>query len=432
MDSAKTSEEILQALSTGGADLGECSVSEGNATEIYYESGKISMVRSVLNHMVVAKAIQEQKKGIYSTNELTPDTAREAAAAALESAQHAPMDPAEGISEPTENASFSRGVASADRDRLYNLLHDFLETVRAEYPKISFDSVSVGHACSDLYYSNTNGVRLHDTNGYYSFSAMFMAKEDDLTSSFLDTGFYFTDLETPLIERGMLRTMLAEAQEQIRPQTLNGKFVGDLIVTPACLGDFLRTAQSNFLSDSSLIDGTSLWKDAMNRSVASDLLTWRALPESPEIPAADRLTGDGYVARDMTIIENGILRNFCLSRYGAAKTGLQRSMNTGDAYVVESGDTGLEQMIASVENGLLLNRISGGQPASNGDFSSVAKNSFLIRNGKIVGAVTETMITGNIAAMLKNIVTVSKERISDGAGILPWVRMTGVTISGQA
>lgn len=432
MDCAKTSEEILRALSNGGADLGECSVSEGNATEIYYESGKISMVRSVLNHMVVAKAIQGQKKGIYATNELTPDTATEAAAAALESAQHAPVDPAEGISERTENAGFSRGVASANRDQLYNLLHDFLETVRVEYPKISFDSVSVGHACSDLSYSNTNGVRLRDANGYYSFSAMFMAKEGDLTSSFQDVGFYFTDLETPLFERGMLRTLLAEAQEQIRPQTLDGKFVGDLIVTPACLGDFLRTAQSNFLSDSSLIDGTSLWKDLMNQPVASDLLTWRSQPESPEIPAASRLTDDGYVAKDMTIIEKGVLQNFCLSRYGAAKTGLQRSRNSGDDYVVDAGDTSLEQMIASVENGLLLNRISGGQPASNGDFSSVAKNSFLIRNGKIVGAVTETMITGNIAEMLKNIVAVSKERIADGASILPWVRMTGVTISGQS
>ena len=120
-----------------------------------------------------------------------------------------------------------------------------------------------------------------------------------------------------------------------------------------------------------------------------------------------------------------------VNRYGAAKTGRERSANTQSCYVVDPGETTLAEMIASVSNGLLLNRISGGAPASNGDVSAVAKNSFLIRDGKIAGAVTETMLSGNIAAMLKQITAISKERISDGASILPWIKTTGVTISGK-
>lgn len=431
MDCGKISEDILNALRQGGADMGECVVSAGETTEIYYESGKISMVRTVLNQKAAVKSIKEQKKGTFATNALTENTASEAAAAALAASEQAPADPAEGVAEYTENRIFARGSRTPDRDRLYTLLRDFLDTVARDYPKISFDSVSIGHSYGEMTYRNTNGVEMRESDGYNTFSTMFMAREGEKTSSFNYFGFVFNDLDTPLLERGMARTLLAETEQQIAPQPIEGKFEGDLIITPACLMDFLETAAGNFLSDGAMIEGTSIWKDSLNRPVASELLTWRSMPESPDLVATDRVSGDGYAAKNMTILEKGILKNFCLSRYGAAKTGRERSANTQSCYVVDPGETTLAEMIASISNGLLLNRISGGAPASNGDVSAVAKNSFLIRDGKIAGAVTETMLSGNIAAMLKQITAISKERISDGASILPWIKTTGVTISGK-
>ena len=71
-------------------------------------------------------------------------------------------------------------------------------------------------------------------------------------------------------------------------------------------------------------------------------------------------------------------------------------------------------MIAGIDKGLIVNRFSGGQPSSNGDFSGVAKNSFLIEDGKVSSAVSETMISGNIIDMLNNIVAISKEQTTDG------------------
>ncbi len=431
MDCGKTAEDILQAVRVGGADMGECTVSNSETTEVYYESGKISMVRSVLNHTAAIKVIRGRKKGSVTTNACDAVSVNTAVADAFEAAAHAPEDSAEGVAELKENRAFAAGERRPDRERLYTLLREFLDTVRREYPKISFDSVSVGHSFREKVYRNTNGVELREAKGFNEFEAMFMAKDGETTSSFNYFGVCFDELDTPLIERGMARTLLAETERQLQPETLHGKFEGDLIITPACLPTFLYYAQSNFLSDGVLIDGTSIWKDALDTPVASELLTWRSLPESGGLPGASRLTGDGYTAKDMAIIENGILKNFCLTRYGAAKTGLTRSANTQDCYVVEPGERSLEEMIASVENGLLLNRFSGGNPSPNGDFSGVAKNSFLIRNGKIAAAVSETMISGNIAALLKNIVAVSRERVSDGMTVVPWVKAADVTISGK-
>ena len=154
-------------------------------------------------------------------------------------------------------------------------------------------------------------------------------------------------------------------------------------------------------------------------------------PLSEEIVGGYRSTSDGSIAENMTLIENGVLKNFVVSRYGSKRTGLPRSKNDGGCYIMNGGNTSLSDMIKNVKKGLIMNRFSAGSPGVNGDVTGVAKNSFLIEDGKIVGAVSETMFSGNLTEMLLNVRAISEERINDGSSILPWVDFGGVTISGK-
>jgi len=88
-------------------------------------------------------------------------------------------------------------------------------------------------------------------------------------------------------------------------------------------------------------------------------------------------------------------------------------------------------MIKGVERGILLNRFSGASPGPGGDVSGVAKNSFLIENGKVTDALKETMVSFNIVDVLMNISAISKERCENGMTILPWCCFDGITISGK-
>ena len=99
--------------------------------------------------------------------------------------------------------------------------------------------------------------------------------------------------------------------------------------------------------------------------------------------------------------------------------------------IVCPGEQSVEDIIASIDKGILVGRFSGGQPSTNGDFSGVAKNSFLIENGKITDAVSETMISGNLADMLKNVVAISRETVADGYSVLPYGAFGGITVSGK-
>jgi len=61
----------------------------------------------------------------------------------------------------------------------------------------------------------------------------------------------------------------------------------------------------------------------------------------------------------------------------------------------------------------------------------VAKNGFLIEKGKIVSALSETMISGNLADMMNNLIAISKETLEDGSIVAPYMAFGGITVSGK-
>ena len=424
-------ELILAEIKAIGADEGEAWVSRSALTEVYYELGRVSMVRTVFSDNVSLKLLKDKRKGSTTFNSFAPEDIRLAVQEAWQAAQSAAPDEAEGIAELQENLSFSAGEEKPDLDAMYRQLEQLLKDVRQDFPKISFDSIGIEHQFGEKLYANTNGVRLSDRRGLYQLSNMFMAKEDGKTSSF---NYFATVYENPaarVCEENRVRRLLDETQRQIVTEQFAGSFEGDVVITPGCLETILYYVTDTYLGDGALISGTSPWKDKIGRQVASPLINIELVAEHPELPGASPLSGDGYVAENMPLIEQGVLKNFSLSRYGAAKTGLPRSRNNGSTYVLGGGDTPLEEVIAGIEKGILMGRFSGGSPSPAGDLSGVAKNSFLIENGQITKPLSEVMISGNLGNMLRDTVAVSLERECSGYWLLPWIRVSGVTISGK-
>jgi PmbA protein len=261
---------------------------------------------------------------------------------------------------------------------------------------------------------------------------MFSAKEEEKSSSFNGFGACLSSLAVPFMDLDMHRTLLSESEKSLDTCMVDSKFTGKVIVTPACSDMIRQTIMSCFLSDRSMIEGTSPWKDALNTKVVDSKLTFRASPLHPDIVAGERFTNDGYESQDMDIIRDGVLKSFDLSLYGSRKTGKPRALNSASWNIeVAAGDTSLEDMIKNVDHGILLNRFSGASPGPSGDISGVAKNSFLIENGKVAGALKETMVSFNILDVLENITAISSERCLNGINILPWCCFDGITISGK-
>ena len=424
-------EYSLEALKKAGAEKAACRITGSRKDEFNVEASGFSLLRTLFNDELYLKAISGGRKGVTVVNKPDKESIDRAASDCVALMSSAAPDDSEDIAGKIENKSFDYSVGGGDMDSLFARTEELLRLLRDEYPKIVIEGLMSDFNSARTTFINSNGVEFHDNREYYHLSGSFLAKDRNKSSSFNYYDANLASLDTPFIDLDMHRSLIEETMKSLDTRPINGKFTGKMIVTPACSDMIWETLLTNFLSDSSLVMETSRWKDSLGRRVADPKLTMRAAPLHPQIVAGERITSDGFESGDTTFIRDGILESFALTLYGARKTGKPRALNTSGNFEVAAGDTPLVDMIKGVGRGILLNRFSGGIPGASGDISGVAKNSFLIENGEVTDALSETMVSFNIVEILENIPAISAERLTNGIHILPWCCFDGITISGK-
>ena len=424
-------DKSLAALKNNGADKAQCSVRFTETHEFNVDGGKFSLFRTLFDNSLTLTAVKDDKKGSVGINRLDDESIAAAAVNCLAIAESGAADPAWAFAEKSENGTFTEGSPEADLDLLFDRTEELMNDIKAQFPLILMAQMIVTHKKRHTVFKNSFGVEYEVLSGNYEIELMFSAHEGEKSSSFFSSGVYTDRLDTPFMELGTIREDLANVSKQLETKPLEGKFTGVAVLPPFSLGTFIGSALSNFTADGTLLDGTSPWKDSLGKVVADPAITISAAPLDERIVCGERFTGEGFRSENYDIIKDGVLESFMLSGYVANKTGLPRAKNSSYSIVMKPGDTPYADIIAGIERGILVGRFSGGEPGTSGDFSGVAKNSFLIENGKITCALSETMISGNLGDLLKNVVAISSEVVCDGATVLPYVAFGGVTVSGK-
>ena len=424
-------DKALAALKDKGADKAQCAVRFTETHEFNVDGGKFSLFRTLFDNSLSLTAVKDDKKGSVGINRLDDESIAAAAVNCLAIADSGAADPAWAFAEKSENGSFTEGAPEADLDLLFDRTAELMRQIGEQFPLILMEQMIVTHKKRHTVFKNSFGVEYEVLSGNYEIGLMFSAHEGEKSSSFFSSGVYTDRLDTPFMELGTIREDLANVSKQLDTKPLEGKFTGVAVFPPSSLDTFIGSALGNFASDGTLLDGTSPWKDSLGKVVADPAITISATPLDERIVCGERFTGEGFRSENYDIIKDGVLESFMLSGYVANKTGLPRAKNSSYAIVMKAGDTPYADIIAGIERGILVGRFSGGEPGTSGDFSGVAKNSFLIENGKITCALSETMISGNLGDLLKNVVAISSEVVCDGATVLPYAAFGGVTVSGK-
>lgn len=430
-DLKKIANEALEALKTAGADKAKCDVGFSETHEFNVDGGKFSLFRTLFDKHLIMTAIKDGKKGSVRQNGYDPATIASAAEACMATAESSLPDDAWDIAPLEENRDFEYGAPKPDLDKFFFRCRELMDDISERYPKVLIEQMIMTHRETTSVHANTNGVVFGEHCGSYSVEIMFSAHEGELASSFSGTFFKVDNLDTRFIDCANVANDLADIEKQIKTRTLDGKFSGVMVLTPDCLRELLTSALESFSGDAGLLEGSSPWKDKLGKQVADASITVSANPSDPRIICGERVTADGYAAEDYDIIKDGVLNSFMISQYVANKTGFPRAKNNSWSIVMKNGEKSLDEIISGIEKGIIVGRFSGGQPSSNGDFSGVAKNSFLIENGKVTDALSETMISGNLADMLRSVYGISSNTVSDGIGVLPYAAFSGITVSGK-
>jgi PmbA protein len=423
---AQLLDACVQQMLARGFDKAQARFSINERDEMQAEFNQPSMLRTVQNRTLELVGIVADKRATVSLNQHGEDDVRDAVQALWDSAAASPADPANDIAAAQPSATFATGPEQANLDQMADRLDEFLAFTQSTYPRVTLGMVNLSHVRAQQMLRNSNGVAFASQRGRYDAGAMFTARDGEDVSSFSFSGASYLHLDQPIAETGSFDRLLANTSGQVRTQKVPRKFTGDLIVTPECVGAFTGFLLES-ISRGRMVADTSIYKGRIGEQVAASSLTLRSHPL--QLAGGYSLTGDGYPAENMTIVEDGILRSFLLDQYAANKTGLERAPSAGGCYVIDPGSEAVADMIADVREGVLITRFSGGRPSDSGDFSGVAKNSYYIHGGEIQFPISETMVSGNLAELLVNIQAVSRERVDSGSSVYPWLRVAGIGIS---
>ncbi len=201
------------------------------------------------------------------------------------------------------------------------------------------------------------------------------------------------------------------------------------------------------LSGKQVLEGASPWSDRLNEQVLSSALTLRQQPNVG--PYSCPFDDEGTPTRPITFIEDGYLRLFYTDLTTGRAIG---SGTTGNGFRPGLGSyptPGLfnclitpgrnapagktfAELIASLDNGLIIDQMLGSGAGISGDFSVNVDLGYWVQNGQIMGRVKDTMVSGNVYTALKHVVALGNDADWNGSIYTPSLIVEGLSVTGRS
>lgn len=219
--------------------------------------------------------------------------------------------------------------------------------------------------------------------------------------------------------------------------------VYDVITAPEVSGLIAHEAFGHGVEMDMFVKNRAKAKDYMGKRVASDLVTMIDGANGVEQVASYLFDDEGTLGHQTVLIKNGILQNGISDRASAYRLGKEPTGNgrresyERKAYArmtntyFEKGTSKLDEMIASIQYGFLLEGMfSGMEDPKHWGIQCIIAKAREIVDGKLTGEIySPVILTGYVPTLLQSISMVSDEIQLSGTGYCgkghkEWVRVS--------
>ncbi|MDD5082775.1 MAG: metallopeptidase TldD-related protein, partial [Dehalococcoidales bacterium] len=145
-------------------------------------------------------------------------------------------------------------------------------------------------------------------------------------------------------------------------------------------------------------------------------------PTIPYRPGSRPCDDEGVPSQRTPLIQEGKVTSFLYDLQTAA---LARTRSTGNGsrargalpapspstFVIRPGQTGFQDMVRDMKEGLVIEQLLGAEQGNilSGDFSGNVLLGYKVENGEIVGRVKNTMVSGNVYQLLKQVTALGSD-----------------------
>lgn len=196
-----------------------------------------------------------------------------------------------------------------------------------------------------------------------------------------------------------------------------------VILAPSIVGLLVHEAIGHTV-EADFVQSGSVAAGKIGKRVGSDLVTLCDSGFSEYVAGAGGtipIDDEGVLTKKTTIINQGILTSYLHNResaahFGVAPTGNARAWEFCDQPLIrmrntylEPGTSTLEEMIAGVQDGYLLDGPKNGQADATGEFMFAVQNAWHIKNGKLGKLVKGVTLSGVAFEVMQTVDAVSSE-----------------------
>jgi PmbA protein len=139
--------------------------------------------------------------------------------------------------------------------------------------------------------------------------------------------------------------------------------------------------------------------------------------------------GDGFAAKKMKMIENGVLNDYYIDWYYSRKLGWEPTTGSPSNIIIPPGKRSVNEIMKDLGRGILITRFIGGNSNSTTGDYSVGIFGQLFENGQAVQPVSEMNIAGNHLEFWHKLAEVANDPWLYGAQT-PSLVFTDVVVSG--
>jgi len=408
-------------------------------TPVQFEANRLKYVQSKQTTNVALRIIKDGRLGYATVTD--KKEVRNLVDAAVETAQfgmNAEFEFPSSTSYPVIE-TYDPAVEKVSTEEMSGLGEKMIATIRNGNPDLQ---------CEAGLSKSTVAVNIINSRGGqadYKLSVFSMAVEGALIrgTDMLFVGEHQSSSH-PITDTESLTAVVLRQLELAKYQAPVRTGLMPVIFTPYGIASALIQPLMVGFNGKIVLEGSSPLGNKLGQTVFDKRLTVRDDPTIDYRPASRPFDDEGVPSQRTTLIENGVATGFLYDLQTAALAGKKSTGSGGrhgglpspssSAFVISPGDVTFDDMVADIREGLVVEQLMGAGQGNilGGDFSGNVLLGYKVENGKIVGRVKNTMVSGNIYQLLKQITAIGSEtRWVGGFLQTPPLYLSGISVASK-
>ncbi|MEK7353075.1 MAG: TldD/PmbA family protein, partial [Chloroflexota bacterium] len=396
-------EEILSRAKKV-AEEAEVFMVSSEDTSVQFETNRLKHVQSKQSVSVSLRVIKKGRIG-YATA-TTLDNAQELVNNAVETAQFGQKAEFQfpALTPYHRFRIFDASVAKVSPETMTGLGEKMIAKVLKHTPGLLCEG-GVGRSTTTVSLMNSRGGQAKYKESHFSLGIEAqLVRDTDMLFVGESESSCRPILETEAITKVILRQLdQAKVQASVRTKSM------PVVFTTQGVASALISPLMAAFNGKTVLEGASPIGNKLGQLVFDKSFSLHDDPTISYRPSTRPCDDEGVPSQRTPLIKRGVVSNFL---YDLQTAGLAKTQSTGNgnrgrgampapspsAFIITPGKTTFDEMVSDIKEGLVVEQLMGATQGNvlGGDFSGNVLLGYKIENGKIVGRVKDTMVSGNI------------------------------------